>query len=84
MPRDAPEARFICGIQTVLKQIEIKGSVIPATSKVVFVNFLLDGKELSVKRIKEYEKKFEDEIIQNSLVNIFNISKIDKYFKNLF
>jgi len=70
--------------KNLLKQIEIKGSVIPATSKVVFVNFLLDGKELSVKRIKEYEKKFEDEIIQNSLVNIFNISKIDKYFKNLF
>ena len=39
--------------KNLLKQIEIKGSVIPATSKVVFVNFLLDGKELSVKRIKE-------------------------------
>ena len=70
--------------KNLLKKIEIKGSVIPATSKVVFVNFLLDGKELSGKRIKGYEKKFEDEIIQNSLVNIFNISKIDKYLKNLF
>ena len=36
------------------------------------------------KKIKEYENKFKDELIQDSMTNIFNESKIDKYLKNLF
>ena len=34
--------------------------------------------------MKEYENKFKDELIQDSISNIFNESKIEKYFKNLF
>jgi len=66
------------------QKIEIKGFLIPSSSRIVFENFLINGSELSVKKVKEYENKFVDELIQDSLVDIFNESKINKYFKNLF
>ena len=66
------------------KKIEILGIIFPSSSRVVFESILLDGSELSEKKIKEYENKFKDELIQDSMTNIFNESKIDKYLKNLF
>jgi len=66
------------------KKIEITGHLIPSNSKVIFDKFLLDENELSVEKTKEYEKIFEDEFIENSLVNIFNKKKINKFFNNLF
>ena len=66
------------------KKIEVKGYLIPLNSKVIFENFLLDDIKLSAKKVKELENKFKDELIQNYLGNIVNVSKIDKYLKNLF
>ena len=66
------------------KKIEIKGFLIPSNSKVIFEKFLIDGNELSAKKTKDYESKFADSVIRNSLVNIFYKDEIDKYFKNLF
>jgi len=66
------------------KKIEIKGVLIPSNSKIIFENFFLDDKKLSVEKTKELENKFKDEIIQNTLVNIFNESKMNRYFRNLF
>jgi len=66
------------------KKIEIIGFLIPANSKIIFEKFFIDGRELPSVKNKEYENKFEEEIVLNSLANIFNVSKIDKYLKNLF
>jgi len=66
------------------RKIEVRGLIIPASSRVVFEKFLLDDNEISTKKTKEYEDKFKDELIQNYLGNIFNESKINKYLKNLF
>ena len=66
------------------KKVEIKGFLIPSNSKVIFEKFIIDGKGLSNEKIKDFENKFSDNVIQNSLVNIFQKNKIDKYFKNLF
>ena len=66
------------------KKIQIIGFIIPSTSKVIFEKVLIEGKELSTIKVKEYENIFEDKLVQDSLANIFNKIKIDKYFKNLF
>ena len=66
------------------KKIEINGLIIPSSSKVVFEKFLIDDNEISLKRTKQYEDKFKDQLIQNYLGNIFNEGKINKYLKNLF
>jgi hypothetical protein len=66
------------------RKIEVRGLIIPASSRVVFEKFLLDDNEISTKKTKEHEDKFKDELIQNYLGNIFNESKINKYLKNLF
>lgn len=66
------------------KKIEITGFLIPSRTKVIFEKFLIEGNNLSAKKIKEHENKFDDDVIQNSLNNVFNESKIDKYFKDIF
>ena len=67
-----------------LKKVEISGFVIPFSSKVIFQKFLIDGGNLSVDKIKEHENKFEDDLVQNYLGNIFNERKMNKYFKDIF
>ena len=62
----------------------MKGFLIPSNSNIIFEEFSINGIELSAKKVKEYENKFEDELIQNYLGNIFSENKIDKYFKSLF
>jgi len=66
------------------KRIEIIGFLVPGSSKIIFDKFLIDGIELSTEKIKEYENDFKETLIQNSLANIFNEYKINKYFRNLF
>ena len=66
------------------KKIEIKGFIIPLNSKVIFKNFLIDGNKLSAQKVKEYENKFKEELIQDYLGNIFSENKMDRYLKNLF
>ena len=55
------------------------GFLIPSISKVIFQKIVLNGSELSIKKIKEYENKYEDEVVQNYLFNIFNEQKINKF-----
>jgi hypothetical protein len=66
------------------KKIEIIGFLIPSNSKIIFEKILLDGSLLPTKKIKEYENKFYDKVIKNTLANIFNEVKLNRYFKNLF
>jgi hypothetical protein len=65
------------------KKIEIIGFLIPSTAQITFEKFLLNDKVLQAKKTKEYENKFQNRVITNSLANIFNQNKINKYFKNL-
>jgi len=65
------------------KQIKILGFIIPSNSKIIFEKMSLDNNEYSTEEIKNYEKQFANEVIQNSLKNIFNDSKLNQYFKNL-
>ena len=65
------------------KKIQVIGYLIPSTSKVIFEKIILEGEKLSIRQTKEYENRFENELVKDSLVNIFNESKIEKYFKNL-
>jgi len=60
------------------------GFLIPSSSRIIFENFFLNGKKVSSEESAKYQNRIEDELIQNSLGNIFNESKMDKYFKNLF
>ena len=66
------------------KKIEIMGFLIPSNSKIIFEKILLNGSLLPTKKIKEYENKFYDKVIKNTLANIFNEVKLNRYFKNLF
>ena len=69
-------------IESSSKQIKISGFIIPSNSRVIFEKMALDDKNYSDENIKTYEKKFENEVVQNSLKNIFNNSKLNRYFKN--
>jgi hypothetical protein len=69
--------------KNVFKKIEIAGFLTPSNSKAIFKKFVLNGSVLSIKKTKEYQNKFRDEIVQDSLLNIFNEKKINKFLKNL-
>ena len=69
--------------KNVSKKIQIVGFLIPSTSKVIFESFFLNGTKISSKKNKEFNNKFEDELIQGSLENIFNERKLNKFFDNL-
>ena len=64
------------------KELKISGFIIPSVSKVTFEKMLLNNKDYAAEKIKNYEKKFENEVIQNLLSNIFNDSKMSDFFKN--
>jgi len=70
--------------KNISKKIEVIGFLIPSSSRIIFENFFLNGKKVSSEESAKYQNRIEDELIQNSLGNIFNESKMDKYFKNLF
>jgi len=65
------------------KKIKIIGFLTLSNSKIFFEKFLLDGNKLSVKKTKKYENKFQNELIRDSLSNIFNEDKMERFFKNL-
>ena len=65
------------------KKIEIAGFLTPSNSKVIFQKFAINGSVLSIEKTKEYQNKFRDEIVWDSLPNIFNEKKINKFLKNL-
>jgi hypothetical protein len=64
-------------------RIEIKGYIVPSNEKVVFQKFLLNNSLIPVGKTKDYEDKFKKEVVQKSLINIFNEKKLNKYFKGL-
>ena len=66
------------------KKIEIVGFLIPEKTKVIFKKLIVDDKKLSVEKTKEYENVFKDKLVQDSLANIFDIAKINKFLKNIF
>ncbi len=68
--------------KTNLKNIKVSGFLIPSSSQVIFKKIIVNKKILSKERIKNYEEKFKNEVIENSLSNIFNKSNIDNFFKN--
>jgi hypothetical protein len=67
-----------------IKELKISGFIIPSSSKVTFKKILLDKKNLKAKKIQKYEEKFENEVVDTSLSNIFNESKINNYFITFF
>ena len=64
------------------KELEISGLIIPSSSKVSFKQILLDKKIFTDKKTKNYEKKFNNEIVNKSLSNIFNNIKINNFLKD--
>jgi hypothetical protein len=65
------------------KQFKITGFIFPYNSKVIFETILLDNDKLSVEQVKNHENKFKNTVIKESLGNIFNENKLNKYFRNL-
>ena len=64
------------------KELKISGFITPFSSKVTFEQIVLDKEIFTAKKIKNYEKKFKKEVINNSLSNIFNVLRISNFFKN--
>ncbi len=64
------------------QELKISGFIIPSSSKVTFKQVLLDKEVFTEKKTKNYEEKFKNEVINNSLSNIFNNTKINNFFKN--
>ena len=64
------------------KELKISGFMIPESSKVVFTQVLLDKKNFTAEKIKNYEESFKYGVVNNSLSNIFNEIKINNFLKN--
>ena len=64
------------------QELKISGFIVPSTSKVVFEKLLFDKEDYTKERIKNSEEKFKNEVIQKSLINIFDDSKINNFFND--
>ena len=64
------------------KELKLSGFIIPSSLKVTFKQVLLDEEMFTNEEIKNYEEKFNSEVINNSLKNIFNNAKMTNFFKN--
>ena len=62
------------------KELQISGFIDPSNSKIIFKKLLFDKEDYTQEEIKKYEEKFQNEVIQKSLSNIFNETKIDNFF----
>jgi hypothetical protein len=65
-----------------VKKINITGIVIPSSLKINFEKIMFEDKIFSPSDVKKYEKKFKNEVLQNSLVNILSEVKLNNFFKN--
>ena len=65
-----------------IKELQISGFVTPTSSKVVFEKILLDKEVFSDRKIKNYEEKFRNDVINGSIGNIFNDIKINNFLKS--
>ena len=68
--------------ENLTKELKIAGFINPYSSKVIFEQVLIDKKIFNKKKIKNYEKKFKNEVINISLNGIFNEKKMNNFFKN--
>ena len=64
------------------KELKILGFIIPYLSKVTFEKISLGNESLVRKKIKNYEEKFNNEVVNNSLGNIFINSKTNNFITN--
>ena len=65
-----------------LKKIQLSGFLIPSSSKFVFERIIFDEETFTVKKIKNYENKFNEEVVNNSIKNVFNEIKVNNFFKS--
>ena len=64
-----------------LKSIEISGFVIPSSLEINLEKIIFNKEVFTTKKIKIYENKFRNEVIFNSLENIFDEIKLNNFFK---
>ena len=67
----------------VTNNIEIIGYLIPFESKIIFNQISLDNVEYSIDQVEELETKFNKEVIEKSLDNLFEKAKLDNFFKSI-
>ena len=67
--------------KNVVKRIKLLGFLTPSSSKVTFEKITFGEEIFTKKKIKNYEKKFKSEVINNSIINMFNETKINNFFK---
>tara|TARA_B110000971_G_C19998762_1_gene495668 strand:- start:633 stop:1940 length:1308 start_codon:yes stop_codon:yes gene_type:complete len=63
------------------KVLKISGFLIPSSSKVTFKQIIVDKEIFVAEKIKNYEEKFNSEVIGSLFSNIFNEKKINNFFK---
>jgi hypothetical protein len=66
----------------ITKTLKISGFIIPSSSELSFGKISMDEEIFTVQKTKKYEKKFKNEVIENSLDNIFNDIKLNNFFKS--
>ena len=64
-----------------LKNIQLSGFLIPSSSKFIFESIIFGEEIFTAKKVKNYENKFNNEVINNSIQNIFNEIKVNNFFK---
>ena len=57
--------------------------IIPFESKIIFNQISLDNVEYSIDQVEELETKFNKDVIEKSLDNLFEKAKLDNFFKSL-
>lgn len=65
-----------------VKNLRILGHITTSSSKVTFEKIIFDNEIFTEKKIKSYEGRFRNEVIDDNLVNIFNEKKINNYFQS--
>ena len=63
------------------KNIELSGLLIPSSSKFIFERIIFGEEIFTAKKVKNYENKFNDKVIDNSIKNIFDEIKVNNFFK---
>ena len=63
------------------KNIELSGLLIPSSSKFIFERVIFGEEIFTAKKVKNYENKFNDKVIDNSIKNIFDEIKVNNFFK---
>ena len=64
------------------KNIEISGYIIPFDGRITLNQISLDKVDYSDDEVEGFERKLNEEVINNSIDNLFNKPKINDFFKN--